>query len=583
MGIFLQPEWGNFVRAERGRPWRWPRYAMGLALLVYRRFANALRLKVRGSNHRGLKEWPRWLGARNVGNRPRGEGSLSFPRYPGALGNGAAEAVPELHLEAGDPEAYFATHRWGHCFRAALAGEMAARASLREARAWMQRPPGKNDAAWEPYSSCERVVNLAVMLAVHPGCLDAGEVDKEIVAFLDESVQWINSRLEFYGIERTNNHILNNARALVVGGSVLGDAAVVERGLVLFARMARELFLPGGFLRERSSHYQVVVANWLMDVLHFAPLLPLSRPSALAALAQLHALSGEVCSATALLLDAGDGLDTHIGDISPDNHPAAARMRLLCLYPGRFQRVGRLPDGQCDDWLFVSDGRNSMLACGMPPACPIDYTTHGHADLGSFIWARGKQAVLVDAGRGSYVDGPATRRQCGPAGHNTLTIQGLAPVADSLLKNGRWCPRPYAKAAVSVKQTSGTGFSLTHNGFSRIPGLGVHSRSVMIDGDGVSVMDSVEGVGVVDIDIYWHFAPGFLPHGQSECVSADKSLTIHVQEDGRDLSASACSWEEYPYAAAYGDVQSAFMVHSKSRVSLPWRVKTTFKVTPCAA
>jgi len=584
VGVFLPPEWGNFVCVARKRPWLWPRYAGGLMRLVFRRFASTLRLRISGSDHRGLKRWPSWLGSRIAGEIVSEYSKLSFPEYPFASRERSAQSVPQLRFDANDPEAYFARHRWGNCFLAVLESDAVAEAALADALLWIQNSPPKNDAAWEPYSSCERVVNLAVMLSVHPGCRRTIEAkhEAEVADFFAESIGWINSHLEYYGIARTNNHILNNARALVVAGSVLGNEAVVERGLLLFARMAKELFQPGGFLRERSSHYQCVVTNWLLDTLHFAHSVSISRKLGRRAMAELVALSESVSRATALLVSACDGLNTHIGDISPDNHPAAATLRLRCLYPRVFAEACGSADGRRDDWLFVSNRKHRLLTCGMPIEYPLEYTTHGHSDLGSFVWAYDRQPVLVDSGRSSYLNDTCSRLQSGPAGHNVLTVQGMGPLSESLLANGRWYPRPYAKAAISFEHKTGAGFFLKHDGFARIPGLGPHSRSVLIEGEGIAVLDTLEGTGVVDVEIYWHFAPGLLPLEKSRCSAVVRGLWILVEEDGGDLEPLTFQWEEYPYAAAYGDVQQAFVLHTKRTVSLPWSVRTTLKVMQCA-
>ena len=583
MGVFVQPEWDNFIRVARNRPWLWPSYLWELLRLVFRRSLNTLCLRISGSDHRGLKQWPHWLGSRHIGEISSVQGRLFFPDYPLALQEQLSQSAPKLHFDVNDSEGYLASHRWGNCFAATLESKAGAETALEEILLWIRNPPEKSNAAWEPYSSCERVANLAVMLSAHPGCrrIIEAQCEPEIARFLAESIQWINSHLEYYGMARTNNHILNNARALVIAGSVLGDEAVVERGLLLFARMAKELFQPGGFLRERSSHYQCVVTNWLLDTLHFAHSAPITRKSGLEAMTELVALSESVSRATALLVSACDGLNTHIGDISPDNHPAATTLRLRCLYPRMFAESGSA-DEQRDDWMFVSNRKHRLLTCGMPVEYPFGYTTHGHSDLGSFVWAYGCQPVLVDSGRSSYLNDECSGLQSGPAGHNVLTVQGLAPLSESLLANGRWCPRPYSKATISFEYKTGAGFLLKHDGFARIPGLGRHLRSILIEGEGVTVLDTLEGTGVIDVETYWHFAPGLLPPEKSGCSAVGCGLQILVEEDGRDLEASTFQWEEYPYATAYGDVQQAFMLRTKRTVVLPWSGRTTVKVMQCA-
>ena len=583
MSVFRQPEWDNFVRVTGQHPRSWPGYAWELSGLVWRRLANVLRMKLSGSDHRGLKSSPEWLVAEDIGRNPARGGGMSFPSHPNVTQRLPPNPADEMQFAAADPEGYLFRHRWGNCFAAALDDKAAAEAALAHALSWIRNPPARSDAAWEPYSSCERVVNLAVMLSVHPGCRREVETryENEISQFLADSIAWIGNRLEYYGMARTNNHILNNARALVVAGSVLGDEAALERGLLLFDRMAQVLFLPEGFLRERSSHYQCVVANWLLDALHFATAANPAQGRAQRAMANLNALSARVSRATALLVRASEGMNTQIGDISPDCTPAAAISRIRCLYPEALAG----PDGNAnwrhDEWLSVSDGKHRLLSCGLPENYPFEYTTHGHPDLCGFIWALGGNPVLVDAGRAGYLDTPGNRRQAGPEGHNVLTVQGLPPLAESLLTSGRWCPRPYAQAKVRIEHRSESGFLIEHDGFGRISGVGRHARSILIDGDGISVQDRIDGTGIVDVEMFWHFAPGLAPLGDS--AVAGRGMQFDVRLGGSDRGAARLRWEEYPFSAAYGDVQQAYMLRVTRTTSLPWLGTTTLRATQCAA
>jgi hypothetical protein len=161
-----------------------------------------------------------------------------------------------------------------------------------------------------------------------------------------------------------------------------------------------------------------------------------------------------------------------------------------------------------------------------------------------------------------------------------VTVNGLQPLSESLLTNGYWRPRPYAKAAISLEHRSANGFVVKHDGFSRIPGIKVQTRAIQITSEGIEVLDTLEGSGTVEIDMYWHFAPGVSPLQESPNIAAGADFQILIGEEG--AAAVGVHWEAYPYAAAYGDVQKAYMLHTKRSVSLPWSVKTTMKVMQCA-
>jgi hypothetical protein len=87
---------------------------------------------------------------------------------------------------------------------------------------------------------------------------------------------------------------------------------------------------------------------------------------------------------------------------------------------------------------------------------------------------------------------------------------------------------------------------------------------------------------MIDVAMYWHFAPDLLPLGESPCVVSGSGFRILVEVDGRDPDPSSIQWEEYSYAGAYGEAQKASMLHIKCTVPLPWSVKTAFRVMQCA-
>lgn len=578
MSLLNPREWGNFRRATLRRPWQWPGYAVSLARLIGRRALSSTWLRCRKAPHQGLKRRPEWLPVALPADAPKACSALAWPRYevPGATHCNPSLPPPNL-AGLDDPEALLARHRWGGCLFATLAGGDAEAAALREVSAWLAAPPERQHAAWETYSCCERVVNLAVLLTARPACQAA--IDAETLhRFFTESLAWIDSRLEYYGLARTNNHLLNNARAIVVGACLLGDQAALAKGLQIFARMSRELFSPAGFLRERSSHYQLVVANWLFDVLHFARhAAPVSAP-AQEALLELEALGGRVAAASHCLVQWLGDIGTHVGDISPDAHPAWTLRRLYMLYPERLAGDGgeALSAGE---WLLAGRGGNRLVACAFPADFPFPYAHHGHQDLGSFVWIHDGRLMLADAGRSTYAGGNLACFQSGPAGHNTLTVDGLGPLSESLLNAGQWLPRPYAAAKVRI-QAEADGFVASHDGFARIPGVGAHRRSVQLVAEGLVVEDHLDGDAEVALEMYWHFPPGF-------AAAAETAVTGHgVRVDvvaSIGALAPVAVWQDYPFAAAYGETAAAAMLTLQATVRLPSTISTVFRVAPCAA
>jgi hypothetical protein len=556
-------EWPLFVAYLRMRPWRAPGYGVGLFALVGRRIVQSLRILVQRDVHRGLKQRPTWLPLAGAVCKPTG--LLRLPRLALA---GALPTVVAPVFRTDDPEAYFARHRWVNC-AAALGDETRAQAAFAEVLTWLVQPPGRADAAWETYSCCERVVNLALLLAAHP-TLRRGADQAQLWTFFEESAAFIDAHLEYYGPARTNNHFLNNGRALIVAGCVLGNDAWLTTGLNIVEHFAPKLFPVDGCLREGASHYQLIVAGWLFDVLVFASLaLPATR------LARLEALARDIGRACARFAAVLQNMDQHIGDISPDLHPRLTLARLRLLYG---ERLGEVSSGAAlGEWLFAELGQSALLGHAVR-SWPQTHTTHAHADLGGFIWLHAGCAILADAGRQDYLPRSETQAQLGPTAHNTLLLNGVGALAASVLRVGLWYPRPYADARVEV-DAAADGFVLRHNGFVRIPGVGFHKREVRLVKGGLDVIDSVEGCGSVELALYWHFAPGWVDESEDVLSSPVGRLRVNVDgaQGGRHV------WSDYACSAAYGEATLARRLMIAWRAELPCRTHTRMYFESCVA
>lgn len=547
-----------------------------------RRLTSKVRRRIAGDVHRGAKIWPVWLEGRCVVLHTSGSSQLCFPRYLLPAPDGFTSANVQSAFDRDDPEYYLFRNRWGECLSAVMEGGPSARSAIGMVTDWIRKPLSKSDPAWEPYSSCERVANLAVLLSARPECV-AYIDEREVRLFFEESLRWINDHLEYYGAKYTNNHILNNARGLVIAGTVLNCMTAVERGLVIFAQMARALFQNEGFLRERSSHYQVIVTNWLLDTVHFARIAQVTSDAGIRALADLETLATRVTYATSLLHAYMGVTNTHIGDISPDVHPHLSLERLRHLYPSSLLTWVDPPRGRKDDWVFVSKANHALVSCVVRQPYPLRYTTHGHSDLGGFVWSYKGMPILVDAGRSRYTAGPSSLFQVGPRGHNTVLINGLGALAESLFLNAYWYPEPYSSASISVCVDSEDGFTLTHRGFARLKRVGAHVRRIRVEGEHLAVYDQVEGAGTVVLETFWHFPPHLFPAVSDRSKIAGVGICVTVASEGGAGEVPTEEWQSYPFASAYGEERPASMLRLVWSVSLPCLIKTVLRVEPCVA
>jgi hypothetical protein len=572
-------EWANFLQVTAHRPLFWILYLFDFIRLVFRRVLYMAHLRVVGSGHRGIKQWPKWLGTKSLTVKAAHSDELHLPDYLHIKVEALPVKMPKLQFEKDDCEAYFSANRWGNCILGSLYGRTVAESAIANVLDWINNQPVRNDPAWEPYSASERVVNLAVMLSVHQEiwknlvCEDKGKV----VRFFVDSAQWIHDRLEYYGTQRTNNHILNNARAIIVAGSLLDDRPLIERGLKLFIKMSKLIILQDGSLRERSSHYQCIVTNWLLDVVRFAPMDSSYSDEAKVNSNELEVLAGRMRYTTGMILGHSATLQSYIGDISPDSHPVLSQYRFSVLYGDK--EVSRDESShKSDDWISIKSGENMLLACAMPTSYPIKYNTHGHDDLGSFIWAFGKQAILVDRGRSSYKLDKVDYFQCGASSHNTIKINGLDPLSESIISFGEWLPTTYARASIDTYLEGKNGFAVSHSGFSRISKVGQHRRTVTIDNDNLEICDRIDGEGVVDIEFFWHFSTDLFPVSEGQLIIIGNELQTEIKTD---FECKTSKWYFSPHSTSYGDCTEGSSLRLVTRIKLPWKGITKMRVTPC--
>jgi hypothetical protein len=558
-------EWPFFFRHICVRPWLIPYYGLELIGLIYRRLAQRARLRGQTDPHQGLKQRPDWLGPVAVAGPE--SGALNLPVF--SLRGSMPLLTSSTGFHKNDPEAIYQRHRWTSCL-AALGHDEHARSALQEVLTWIAAPPERSHPAWESYSCCERVANLAILLAAHPSLMldtDASVLHR----FFSESASWIDTHLEYYGETRTNNHFLNNGRALIIAGSITGNATWVSTGLEIVKRFAPKLFSHAGCLREGSSHYQLVVATWLFDALAFAHIcVPADT------LIELEELTYEVGRTCARFIASFPFMDVHIGDISPDLHPRLTLARLQLIFSEYLHEVP--PVGCLGEWLFLENVHASIVARAVT-AWPVQYTTHAHADLGSFIWLYKGHVILADPGRQNYLHDPATHSQLGPDNHNCMLVNGMGALAGSVLRAGFWYPRPYANATVSTCSLEDV-ISIEHTGFLRLFRVGKHKREVHMSDANVTVTDTVEGNGAVEITLLWHFASGYKENGRDQIEGPSGCVMIKVA--GPEPFPS-WHWDNYAFSASYGQVEPGRRLSLSWEVCLPCRIQTSFFLSPCAA
>lgn len=116
----------------------------------------------------------------------------------------------------------------------------------------------KKDLSWESYTVSERIINI-IKFSKNNNLNFLKEFINFHVIFLLKKLEYFNSN--------TNNHILNNARAIIFASYYLEDRKLKEIGIKILKNDLKKFITKSGFLREGSVSYHLLVTTWLLEIL----------------------------------------------------------------------------------------------------------------------------------------------------------------------------------------------------------------------------------------------------------------------------------------------------------------------------
>lgn len=332
--------------------------------------------------------------------------------------------------------------------------------------AWIERHPPRPGDAWHPYPVSTRVGNWLASLALEPEAATKG---------IEESL-W----RQLLHLERNveddilGNHVIRNARALVLGGVAFGSARLLEAGTALLARELPEQVLPDGGHYERSPVYHLIV---LRDLLEVEAAVPGTVPADV--LQRMRRF--------------GAGL------ARPDGEPALFNDGTLDLAP----RLD-LPPAQEGLSLFPETGyavirrKGLWLAFDCGPPSPPYLPAHAHADALSFqLWLDGKP-VVVDPGMPTYEPGPERDLFRSTRAHSTVAIDGC----DQFELWGAFRSGPLPRVELLDASEGELVASVTGRRAPR------HTRRIVLEGGLLAVEDELAGSGLHELVSSLPLAPG---------------------------------------------------------------------------
>ncbi len=431
-------------------------------------------------------------------------------------------------------------------------------------RCWVKKF-GTNQTGWpwHAYSAGERAINIIDFAAQHSL---PGDRQKTIKVLADHA-DIIRNNLEYFGEEYTSNHLSNNGRSLLRIGLALGLEEYVNDGAKILITEANRIFGCSGLLNEGSSHYHLLITRNYIDAWIAA------RNAGLEQTAELGDIAERAIAAISVLCLPG-GMPL-IGDISPDAPPryfsflsgaGANDTKSLSVTNSKLHKASTdllsqitpppLNLAAADGWHHFEVGAWRALAYVSPDGWP-PMPGHGHDDLGSFELHDGETPVLIDPGRGSYINGEYTKAEV----HNSVIIDGNSPSPINRPYYNKTFRRRIIKQPPEFTRTHKS-YILRSYGFSRMAGIGTFERKWHFNARSINIVDRIDGIGTHRIERRY-FTPADVETGEEGLTLTSNGRRWRIRSDTQPTLIRGTRW------VAYGDGAPATIIIFRQLRKLP--------------
>lgn len=424
--------------------------------------------------------------------------------------------IPNWKTNFSEFEQFVSLHRWNWLLRSLTDEKEPADFTwgLSLVRSWVLtmgfNPKGKTS---ESYSTGERISNLCIFARSVNGNWDS--LPDDLSDFVREMGLDLARRVEYNSGKLNGNHVINNARALMLAGHSTNTPELVSIARCILSDKLKDL-ISNGFLVEGSSHYQFLFTRWLLELGLVAEekndeltanLIFLYLPSLL-----------EACNFFIINNKNKGNFFPTLGDISPDAEPGwlsdIFSSSLLCSktnsnpkgWARLFPNAPRLKikfDKKQKDWIsFNKEGwyRLNFLSWiaiwHAETSSGETIPSHSHHDFCSLVLFKDGEEVLIDAGRNDYSNNTFSNYGSSAYSHNTLTIDNFSPM---LSRGDLLIPNYYriANCSVTTKfERKKTIIKISHDGFKRLgTGIGIHDRTFEFHKNYLLITDCVDGKG----------------------------------------------------------------------------------------
>jgi uncharacterized heparinase superfamily protein len=402
---------------------------------------------------------------------------------------------------------------------------------------WITANPAWSFDGWHPYTTSLRIVNWTFALRAFPQLTTPKLLDSlwQQICFLDRNKEF------FAG----GNHLLENLRALIVGGLNFESAKadrIVRKSLALLEKQIQIQVLNDGGHYELSPMYHLLMVNLVGECVvclrsancSVPPRILSTLEQMLSFVEAIRLTSGQYPLWNDCAYGIAPTLDTTRDWIRPLcrqqslSAPPELQTRLLQSAQISLSVVDNPATQNLTSHLATSgyhvlrQGDLEVAFDGAAP-CPKDLPPHAHADCLSIdVYWRG-QPLIIETGTSQYGSGPVRNYERSTCAHNAIALSA-SPAGDKPSRRFEdqseiWGSFRVGRKAQPFGQRWGHDHSwqwvqAAHDGYQRSPFQTAHHRWVGICDHRVVILDHLDAsLADAQSDIrfrsHFHLAPGF--------------------------------------------------------------------------
>jgi uncharacterized heparinase superfamily protein len=316
------------------------------------------------------------------------------------------------------------------------------------------------------------------------------ELDGEMIESLGTQAGFLDKRLEYH---LQANHLWANGKALVFAGAFFSgpeSARWLEKGLRLLLKQLDVQILEDGGHFERSPMYHSIILEDILDLIQLDKIYPELLSSTF--ISKCHEKAGNMLHWLSAMSFPSDGVSFFNDSVDG----ISSKISSLNTYASDLNsKTKASQDGLSkvfkDSGYVRLENGGAVVIADVGRIGPDFQPGHGHADTLSFEMCLFTHKFIVNSGIDRYGESNERLRQRGTAMHSTVEINNTnsSEVWGGFRVARRARPFGFSYSFSETKLS----VSCSHDGYTRLKGKPIHSRTWELQEHAFLVEDRIEG------------------------------------------------------------------------------------------